>query len=276
MTARPLRVISLGAGVQSSAMALMFADGEFAPMPDCAIFADTQSEPQYVYDQLDWLSPRLSFPIYVVTRGSLKQSIYNSVTAEGRKHRRFAGCPFYTESESSKRGGMLRRQCTREYKVAPITKKIRELIGLKYRQRAPRETLVHQYIGISYDEAIRQKPSRNHWIEHSWPLVERGIRRLDCLDWMVRRGYPAPRKSACTFCPYHDDRTWRDMKADDPESWGDAVQMDEAIRDGVRGTKERLYIHRSLCPLARIDWDRITGSNQVDMFQDECEGLCGI
>jgi len=32
-------VISLGAGVQSSTMALMAAAGEITPMPDCAIFA---------------------------------------------------------------------------------------------------------------------------------------------------------------------------------------------------------------------------------------------
>ena len=36
-----LRVISLGAGVQSTTMALMAAHGEIGPMPDCAIFADT-------------------------------------------------------------------------------------------------------------------------------------------------------------------------------------------------------------------------------------------
>ena len=41
-----INVLSLGAGVQSSAMALMAAKGEITPMPDCAIFADTQAEPQ--------------------------------------------------------------------------------------------------------------------------------------------------------------------------------------------------------------------------------------
>ena len=39
-------IISLGAGVQSSTMALMAAHGEIGPMPDCAIFADTGAEPQ--------------------------------------------------------------------------------------------------------------------------------------------------------------------------------------------------------------------------------------
>lgn len=36
-----LRALSLGAGVQSTTMALMAAHGEIGPMPDCAIFADT-------------------------------------------------------------------------------------------------------------------------------------------------------------------------------------------------------------------------------------------
>ncbi len=51
----PIHIISLGAGVQSSTMALMAAHGEIEPMPDAAIFADTQNEPQRVYEWLDWL-----------------------------------------------------------------------------------------------------------------------------------------------------------------------------------------------------------------------------
>ncbi|ANS02942.1 hypothetical protein [uncultured Mediterranean phage uvDeep-CGR0-AD1-C123] len=46
-----LEVISLGAGVQSSVMALMAAHGEL-PIPECAIFADTQFEPRQVYEHL--------------------------------------------------------------------------------------------------------------------------------------------------------------------------------------------------------------------------------
>lgn len=34
-----LRALSLGAGVQSSTMALLAAHGEIGPMPDCAILA---------------------------------------------------------------------------------------------------------------------------------------------------------------------------------------------------------------------------------------------
>ena len=41
--ATPYNIISFGAGVQSSTMALMAAKGLIGPMPDAAIFADVQS-----------------------------------------------------------------------------------------------------------------------------------------------------------------------------------------------------------------------------------------
>lgn len=80
-----LRVLSLGAGVQSSTLALMIAAGELEPI-DCAIFADTQSEPRAVYDWLDYLQTKLPFPVKRVTQGSLRQNILNSVRSG-----RFAG-----------------------------------------------------------------------------------------------------------------------------------------------------------------------------------------
>lgn len=266
----PLRVLSLGAGVQSSTLALMIAHGEIDSV-DCAIFADTGAEPHAVYDWLAWLEKRVPFPVHRVAKGNLRDNILESIAG-----RRFAGAPFYTTSAAARGGGMLRRQCTREFKVEPITKKLRELVGLKPRQKASRKKLVIQYIGISADEALRMKPSRDHWIEHRWPLIERDMTRGHCLEWMQRHGYPIPGKSACTFCPYHDDRTWRDMKANDPQAWADAVRIDEAIRGGVRGTKERLYLHRSMKPLTEIDFRQAEDFGQVNMFTNECEGMCGV
>ena len=53
-----LRILSLGAGVQSSTMALMANEGAFGPLPDYAIFADTGWEPKKVYEHLDWLKSK--------------------------------------------------------------------------------------------------------------------------------------------------------------------------------------------------------------------------
>jgi hypothetical protein len=260
--------------VQSSTLALMFASGEFEgthPMPEVAVFADTGAEPAKVYEWLDWLEKRLPFKVERVSAGNLKEDTLRAVQGG-----RFAGPPFYTESDTG-REGVLRRQCTREYKVAPLTQFARRFCGLAYRQRAPKgEILARQYIGISLDEAVRMKPAREAWLKHEWPLIDKGMTRQHCLEWMDAKGYPRPSKSSCTFCPYHDDGLWREMKLNDPQAWEDAVQMDEAIRNGVRGTTQKLYLHRSLKPLAEVDLRNAEDAGQRVLFGDECEGMCGV
>ena len=69
-----LKVLSLGAGVQSTTLALMVEKGEL-PMVDAAIFADTGAEPQAVYDHLTWLKEQLSYPVHVVQWRNLKQDL---------------------------------------------------------------------------------------------------------------------------------------------------------------------------------------------------------
>jgi hypothetical protein len=267
-----LHTISLGAGVQSSTMALMFAVGELMPMPDCAIFADTGAEPRAVYEWLNWLEQHLPFPVHrVMEQDGLRQNIIDSVTGG-----RFAGAPFYTETMDGKRAaGQLRRQCTREFKVQPITRKLRELVGLEKGQRAPPRLLAVQYIGISLDESIRMRPAREHWIEHRWPLVDAGMRRLDCIVWMSEHGYRRPPRSACTFCPYHDDSEWKALK-ESPDDWPGVIKIDRLIRGGVRGTPQKLYLHRSLKPIADIDFSSAEDRGQGTLFGDECEGMCGV
>ena len=80
-----LRVIALGAGWESTVMALRGDAGEFGPKPDCAIFADTHWEPPEVYRHLEWLRGQLSFPVYVVEHRNLKEDATNLVDYEGRE-----------------------------------------------------------------------------------------------------------------------------------------------------------------------------------------------
>jgi hypothetical protein len=68
--AAPVHIISLGAGVQSSTMALMAARGLILPRPIGAIFADTQDEPASVYRWLDRARlPRNKTPCQTATYG---------------------------------------------------------------------------------------------------------------------------------------------------------------------------------------------------------------
>ena len=253
-----LNVISLGAGVQSSTMALMAAKGEITPMPDAAIFADTQWEPPRVYEWLDWLETQLPFPVYRVTAGNLQDEDNLPLL------------PLFKE------GVLLSRNCTQRHKIQPIIKKVRDLLGLDKGERGGKEVRIKQWIGISMDECSRMKPAQHKWIEHIWPLIDQRMNRNDCLSWMEKNGYPKPGKSSCIGCPYHDDKTWRDMKLNFPEDWANAVMINNKIRDGVRGVKGPLFLNRHLQPLEALDLRTLEDMGQINMFEDECEGICEL
>jgi hypothetical protein len=265
-----MHIISLGAGVQSTTMALMAAQGEITPMPDCAIFADTQSEPIKVYDHLRWLMSLnvLPFPVHIVTNGSLRDKV-SRIRPKGK----WAHQPIPAYLMGPNGAAPTNRDCTRDFKIVPIKRKVRELVGLT-KKRAPKEPIVEQWIGISLDEAIRMKPSREAWIHHRFPLIEKRMSRGDCLEWLKRHDYPVPPKSACTFCPYHSNAMWRDMKLNDKASWQDAVELDNKLRN-IWPAKE-LFLHRECKPLAEIDFQNAEDRGQLNMFNNDCEGMCGV
>jgi hypothetical protein len=137
--------------------------------------------------------------------------------------------PGFTEGNDG-RPSMLRRQCTREFKIAPIEKRGRALLGFKARQRIPARS-AHALIGISRDEIQRVKDSFTPWVLNRYPLIDAGLYRGNCLEIVKRAGLPAPRKSACVFCPYHDDAYWRELRAESPAEFEAAAVYDERVRD---------------------------------------------
>lgn len=260
-----LRVISLGAGVQSTTVALMAAHGEIEPMPACAIFADTGWEPKAVYEHLAWLRSAnvLPFPVHVVSAGNIREDAMRRTNTTGG---RFAAIPWYTLGARGEKG-MGRRQCTKEYKLRPIQRKVVELLGGK-RPKDGCEML----IGISTNEAARAKPSQVQYIRNSFPLLGRLMSRRDCLKWLERRGYPVPPRSACIGCPFRGDEEWRALP---PEEFADAIEVDDAIRHQPKFHAEQ-YAHRSLVPLSSVDFRTVGEKGQADFFINECEGMCGV
>jgi hypothetical protein len=264
-----LTILSLGAGVQSTTMALMAAHGEIGPMPDCAIFADTQWEPKRVYQHLDWLEQQLPFPVYRVTAGNIYDDLR---TRNSKRSGRFVTIPSFLLNGQQK--GIGRRQCTSHYKIEPIQKKKRELLGYKPRQRIPPNS-VESWLGISTDEVIRVTPSKIRWETKRFPLIEKLMNRNDCLRWLERNGYPAPHKSACIGCPYHSNVEWRAIKTT-PEEWKQAVEVDAAIRDPVTHLRATQYLHRDCIPLTEVDLSTPEDHGQLNLFINECEGMCGV
>ena len=271
----PIHILSLGAGVQSSTLALMAAAGEVGPMPTAAIFADTQAEPASVYRWLDWLEKQLPFPVHRVTAGSIIEDVTTLRTRrDGQGFYVHSGIPAFVRNPDGS-DGMIPRQCTTNFKIEPLRRKVRELAGIK---RGEKEVKVVQWIGISLDEVHRMKPSRDKWQRNRWPLVDAGMKRHDCLRWMEAHGFPKPARSACFFCPYKSNAEWRRLRDQEPEHWRAAIDLEkhfgaQKARAGVNG---RLFFHSSRVPLDQVDLSSLEDRGQGSLFGNECEGMCGV
>lgn len=269
-------ILSLGAGVQSSTLAMMYEKGFLGKKPDCAIFADVGAEPKKVHEYLDWLTNQISYPVYIVKKGNIFSDFMEEKYRNG-----YVPFPIFTKDKNGKIG-MGKRQCTSNYKIVPVYEKIREIIGLKTGERA-KNILVNQIIGISYDEMERMTINQKKWITNVYPLYEMKITRRKCLEWFRENiGDNLPPRSACTFCPYHSNEEWKRMKEDDPESFAQAVIVDEFLRSPDRkrtmlNISEEEFLHRSGVPLKDVDFrSDIDKGQQVFGFLQECSGMCGL
>lgn len=331
MSAPTLRLLSLGAGVQSTVLALMAADGTL-PSLDGAIFADTGWEPARVYRQVDRLDAVLAeagIPLYRVSNGNLRDDAINPA-------HRYASVPYFVLNAPfavqepiefgpcacraprvvgfnddiplpgfgpelgapdpgcelcsgtgqqpvawrdrpalrSEREGMGRRQCTSEYKLSPINRKVRELLGAEAPdfRRVPKGRVAEQWIGFTTDEIGRVSDKDGvSYIKKQYPLLELGMSRTDCEVWLAERGWGDTAKSACVGCPYHGNAQWRDLRNNYPDEWADAVAFDEAIRKGgARGLplNGTAYLHRSRVPLNVAPIDRATRRERADNVMD--------
>lgn len=268
--ARSLCFISWGVGVQSTTLLVMSALGlKEVPRADIAIFADTQDEPRWVYEETlpfyrEW-AEKHGVDVLVTTNGRLSWDLRDGV-ATGK---RFASIPAFTEGAERKEG-KLRRQCTREYKIDLIQQGVRLLMG--YGRRKHVRHAVTAMLGISTDEAHRMKPSRVKWIANTYPLIDARMNRQDCKDLLASLGLPVPKKSSCVFCPYHSDAFYRMLKENDPRGFESACDVDATIRNASkRGDRQQLFVHRSLLPLSEVNFEQ-----QPELFGNECEGYCGV
>lgn len=230
------RVLSLGAGVQSTAVLLLALEGRL-PAYELVVFADTGDEPAAVYAHLARLEERTA--VVRVTAGRLADTVATS----------FVPVPLFTA-----RGGMGRRQCTSQFKLTPIRRRLREL---------GRD--VDVAVCISTDEILRAKDSGLKWCRNVFPLLELGWSRDDCSAYLAAAWpWPVPR-SACVYCPLKADREWLELREHHPADWAAAVAFDRAARPFG-------FVHRSATPLE----DVVLRPEDAGQMVLECEGMCGV
>jgi hypothetical protein len=278
-----LRILNLGAGVQSTTLYLWALDGQLKI--DRAVFADTGDEPEAVYWHLDFLLSMNGPPIDIVRMAtvSLGDNLKTGIPEQSGRH---VSIPTFLSVAEDTAPALGRRQCTQEYKVRPIDQRVRELCGLEKGQRC-KEQLAVQIMGLSFDEPKRVANVKGRfqnlaWSKPEFPLFDEYMTRADCVTYLEKRlpGYTVPR-SACVYCPFHSDAEWAAVK-ENPNDWARAVEIDNAIRDkaSVCNTHMRAtqYLHRSCLPLVEIDFQPKAADPQkkLNFSTFDCEGMCGV
>jgi len=187
------KIISFGAGVNSTAMVLLlYEQGKRFPI----IFADTGCEWPETYEFLalfnDYLLKTWGTQVCRVQseRGNMYQWYW-----ERRQ------IPFIKA-----------RVCTGMWKLEPIAK---AFPGVK----------VH-LVGISIDEVHRVRP-RGRYAQLEYPLVEIGMTRQDCKAVIKRHGLPVPIRSGCFICPFQSLRDFTKLAELHPDLFNKVVALEE-------------------------------------------------
>jgi hypothetical protein len=251
-----MKVLSLGWGVQSWTLAAMVALNEIEPV-DYMIHADTTHEASWTYKHdkkwTGWFEKH-GQKVITVKPDPKRTGAFNQYKG--------VFIPAYTYN--GKTNGQLRRQCTGDWKIAPMRRKIQEL-----RNGEP----VEIWLGITLDEFQRMKESDVKYITNRWPLIEKNMTRLDCMNWLKAHNLEIPHRSACTFCPYHSTREWQEIKRNKID-WRNAVDHDNAIRK-IRPPFD-LFVHPARIPLDEVDLRTAEEKGQMSLWDNECYGICGI
>lgn len=317
---KEFHILNLGAGVQSTALYLMSLRKEFGiPWFDYAIFADTGDEPQDVYRHVEWLQS-LNGPKILIRNAKLRDpettkefdqkiaegwspsnetirdqflgrigdDLINGGSGRSRGTKRFASIPAYTVSKTTQAVGLTRRQCTKEYKTEVIEKCVRQdIFGLKPKERIAGRYFSHTYLGLSAEETRRVKNNMaifermKKWQKVHFPLWSMGWHRAMIKDWLKDKVPHETPRSACTFCPFHDNAEWQRIKAS-PVDWERACHIDDMLRQGAHAAQNMvgtLYVHRSCVPLR----DAVLTTDESETHElafsgvaaTDCTGFCG-
>ena len=193
-------ILSFGGGVNTVALMVLLLE-EGAPL-DEVVFADTGGEVPETYAYLDvaraYFEER-GVPFRVVSkRINGTRDLYETCW-----HRRVIPSALW-------------RWATRDFKVKPIHNYYKTL-----------GAHINQYVGIAFDEIDRMKDSLVPYVTNIYPLIDRKMKREDCVRVIEGAGLPVPVKSGCFFCPFNSMDRWRWLHLNHPDLFDRAVALEE-------------------------------------------------
>lgn len=177
------------------------------------------------------------------------------VSLESSERTRLDNPPFFTRSESGKKGRLVQK-CTKFYKIDPMDRYLRSWMAQEFGIPAsgrPKPNTVEKWIGFAADERHRIDAPRQAYQYFRFPLVELGATKVDAARYILSIGEELPPPSVCRACPANSIATFRKMRDEDPEGFELACQIDEQIRDLTSvGVREEAFVSSSLRPVREI------------------------
>ncbi len=266
-----MKILSFGAGMQSTALALMSCENAHAkahgkefpyplvPIYDIVIFCDLGLEPLWVRKQADFV--HRACKTAGIRYKEIEAPLYQDFIRDfGNK--RVVSIPWWTLDKGGHKS-KFPRNCTIDYKVDMISKYVRwELLGYKKGQRLRDEDKkAHEmHMGFSYEEKKRCKESSNPMFINKFPLVEMGLERKDNYAYIKDTWGLDTKASACAFCPFHRNYFFSYLKTHEPTTYRRLLQVDRLLEENTPKppTQSKLYISRSrkrLSELTAEDYD---------------------
>lgn len=248
-----MKILSCGAGMQSTALALMSCENKLkgnvhpnVPIYDAVIFCDLGLEPYWVKDQVEFIKEACDsagIPFYKIESNLYKDYMDNF----GRGH--VSSIPFWSVDENGKKAKM-RRHCTLDYKIVIIERFIRyNLLGYeKYQRLKPEDFKAHEmHIGFSYEERKRMSKDYSKLFIKKYPLVDMKWERADSYKYILEVWGLDTKASACNFCPFHRNYFFKFLQENSKEDYDKTVGFDRMIGKMQPYTpiKSKIYLSRS-------------------------------
>jgi hypothetical protein len=266
-----IQVFSSGGGTQSAAIAALIIQGRL-PKPDFVVIADTGRERQTTWDYLDSvIRPGLKKVGLEVHRIGPE---WQSIPAHGKNWKSHNNATIILPGYTSQTGstGKFSGFCSARWKQETRDRYLSKQLGLT-------RSMFRSWIGFSVDEPrryLRMMNGEEYKKGQLWfPLVEGvRLRRFESIDVVKKMGWPEPPRSACYMCPNQGDDEWIDLKANSPQEFQMAVELERQVRQEDRF----FWFHPSCVPLDQVDFTKPTESSQIELFnRRECSsGVCFV
>jgi hypothetical protein len=202
-----LTVLSLGAGVNSTALLVLKAQGKVNF--DFALFADTGNENPETYEYLE----------NVIKPFCQKNNIdLEIIKRENNNYETLKDwCVNHKLIPSRKFGA-----CRDKFKITVIRKYLKKYYPFVYKNKE-----IETLIGFCVGEEGRRQGYVGITQNYRFPLMELGLDRRGCVRVIREAGLPIPVKSGCTFCPHQPLESWIALYNKHPELFAEAEALEK-------------------------------------------------